>query len=584
MDDSKPSPPVQTRKDAPAPRNPPAQTPRAGGEGGVKDTIESILVAFILAFVFRAFVVEAFVIPTGSMAPTLLGAHMRFRCPDCGYEFTVNYSSPISRGGPDDDVYIPRYAELPNGRPQTVIAYCPNCGFRIGDEERADPKFEIGANPKVVTGPAVHYGDRILVLKYQYIFQDPQRWDVVVFKSPDRPETYHYSQNYIKRLVGKPGESILILDGDVYISHDADGSKIESYEIAQKPNYVQESLWRIVYDNDYYPQGITRFGFQNQDPHKWTQPWESKDAAWSLGSSPTSGRIFLFNNPTGSGTLNFNRDANPEKHALTDWLAYDVAGPQDRGTRSFDNIRRGGGENNVSDLKLDLFYRRTSGAGPLRLILTKRDRTFIAEITDTSARLLMSVGNGAESSIGQPVSLTSTNAPRHLEFINADYRVSLRIDGVEVLATTSQDYRADPRKLLDAFQLNQSAPPPAVQIKAEKQSCELSHVKLYRDVYYINRQGGLVWAVPEGRMLHLSNEPGKREFFVLGDNSLISGDARYWTSPINLPEEDLVLDAGRVPERFMLGRAFFVYWPAGYRPFRESPGLIPDFGDMRFIH
>src|SRR3954464_15838241 len=69
----------------------------------VKDTIESILVAFILAFVFRAFVVAAFVIPTGSMAPTLLGAHMRYHCDGCGYEFTVNYSG-IST---PDDVIIP---------------------------------------------------------------------------------------------------------------------------------------------------------------------------------------------------------------------------------------------------------------------------------------------------------------------------------------------------------------------------------------------------------------------------------------------------------------------------------------------
>src|SRR5258708_22110441 len=68
----------------------------------VKETIESILVAFILAFVFRAFVVEAFVIPTGSMATTLLGAHMRFTCKECGYTFDVNF--PSSRSGEDVDI------------------------------------------------------------------------------------------------------------------------------------------------------------------------------------------------------------------------------------------------------------------------------------------------------------------------------------------------------------------------------------------------------------------------------------------------------------------------------------------------
>src|SRR5271163_206568 len=81
-------------------------TPSPDDKTNVKETIESILVAFILAFIFRAFVVEAFVIPTGSMAPTLLGAHMRFRCPDCGYRFDVNYQTD-SEG---DDTNIPSQA------------------------------------------------------------------------------------------------------------------------------------------------------------------------------------------------------------------------------------------------------------------------------------------------------------------------------------------------------------------------------------------------------------------------------------------------------------------------------------------
>src|SRR5436853_2333228 len=90
----------------PVPPKPPA---RPHPEGNIKDTVESILVAFILAFVFRAFVVEAFVIPTGSMAPTLLGAHMRFRCPDCGYAWDVNYSPPRSDQS-SDDIDVPNFA------------------------------------------------------------------------------------------------------------------------------------------------------------------------------------------------------------------------------------------------------------------------------------------------------------------------------------------------------------------------------------------------------------------------------------------------------------------------------------------
>ena len=101
-------------------------------ESSVKETLESILVAFILAFVFRAFVVEAFVIPTGSMAPTLLGAHMRFRCDDCGYRFDANYS-PEQSGSGGDDLYIPTRAK---SRPRAV--YCPNCGYKIPSQDPTD--------------------------------------------------------------------------------------------------------------------------------------------------------------------------------------------------------------------------------------------------------------------------------------------------------------------------------------------------------------------------------------------------------------------------------------------------------------
>ena len=48
-----------------------------------RETIESIVVAIILAFLFRGFVAEAFVIPTGSMAQTLRGRHMDIVCPEC---------------------------------------------------------------------------------------------------------------------------------------------------------------------------------------------------------------------------------------------------------------------------------------------------------------------------------------------------------------------------------------------------------------------------------------------------------------------------------------------------------------------
>ena len=58
----------------------------------VRETVESIVIAFVLAFLFRTFEAEAFVIPTGSMAPTLMGRHKDVDCPKCGYRFQVNAS------------------------------------------------------------------------------------------------------------------------------------------------------------------------------------------------------------------------------------------------------------------------------------------------------------------------------------------------------------------------------------------------------------------------------------------------------------------------------------------------------------
>ena len=58
-----------------------------------RETVESIVVAVVLAFLFRAFVAEAFVIPTGSMAPTLQGRHLDVYCDQCGNRYQTGASS-----------------------------------------------------------------------------------------------------------------------------------------------------------------------------------------------------------------------------------------------------------------------------------------------------------------------------------------------------------------------------------------------------------------------------------------------------------------------------------------------------------
>ena len=59
-------------------------------------------------------------------------------------------------------------------------------------------------------------GDRIFGNRLAYVFGDPQRFDIVIFRYPDDE-----SQLFIKRIIGLPGETVEIIDGKVYI----DGSE-----------------------------------------------------------------------------------------------------------------------------------------------------------------------------------------------------------------------------------------------------------------------------------------------------------------------------------------------------------------------
>ena len=54
--------------------------------------VEGFALAFILAFIFRGFVVEAFIIPTGSMAHGLQGRHIEHICKRCGHRYRVGAS------------------------------------------------------------------------------------------------------------------------------------------------------------------------------------------------------------------------------------------------------------------------------------------------------------------------------------------------------------------------------------------------------------------------------------------------------------------------------------------------------------
>ncbi len=56
------------------------------------------------------------------------------------------------------------------------------------------------------------HGDNLIVDKITYRFSDPKRYDIIVF-----PFRYQEDVYYIKRIIGLPGETVQIRDGEIYI-------------------------------------------------------------------------------------------------------------------------------------------------------------------------------------------------------------------------------------------------------------------------------------------------------------------------------------------------------------------------------
>ncbi len=109
-------------------------------------------------------------------------------------------------------------------------------------------------------------GDRIFGNRLAYMFSDPQRYDIVIFKYPD-DET----QLYIKRVIGLPGETVEIREGKVYI--DGSDTPLDDSFTPETPlgNYgpytVPEGCYFMLGDNRNY----------SKDSRFWQNPYVEKD-------------------------------------------------------------------------------------------------------------------------------------------------------------------------------------------------------------------------------------------------------------------------------------------------------------------
>jgi len=578
----------------------------------VKETLESIVVAFILAFVFRAFIVEAFVIPTGSMAVTLYGDQATNTCSTCGYE----YARGIAAEEVENAYRNPGH---------TIRLRCPNC----------DTLFD-HIPPDQIRRP--DSGDRILVQKWLFgvggrVF-GPNRWDVTVFKDPRDGTT-----NFIKRLVGLPGEVLEIIDGDIYtvpievldakepgLVAQLDALRQRVYELSQadqpplpahlaeahqqvnrrllpylriqrKTPRAQESLWFNVYNHDLLP---TADSSGQPPPHVgwWPDPnQEAAARAWDT-SQP---EIAFASEDDAPLAIQFG--GKP----INDFVVYNYAGAVSRGPQ---------GAYDVGDLRLRFLWFPDAGNGSISLQMNRDRDTFVAELCRDGTLALERHGPGlpgkrqiiGQTRLDRPFS--SGRAVR-IEFTNVDYRVVLKANGKEVIASTEAQYSPDlARGLAISRRTHNEVTPTRVRITARALHCRFRHLVLERDVYYrsaiqpqegardalngsITRNPYYRWPgwgtagqpillrpdrVVDGR--HYSGE-----YYMLGDNSSASKDSRlWWEIGPHLRHLDSEYQVGTVPGDQLIGKAFFVYWPAGYRPaWAAGIGLIPNFGRMRWI-
>ena len=107
------------------------------------------------------------------------------------------------------------------------------------------------ANAEVPTGsmiPVVQPNDRLIVNRLAYLFEEPKRGDIVMFAFPDDEK-----DNYLKRIIGLPGEKVEIKNGLVYIN-DSEKPLDEPY-INDPPNgnygpyNVPEGCYFMLGDN-----------------------------------------------------------------------------------------------------------------------------------------------------------------------------------------------------------------------------------------------------------------------------------------------------------------------------------------------
>lgn len=530
-------------------------------------------IALVLACFFKTFLAELFVIPTGSMAPTLRGLHKDVAATD-GTGYWHAYG--VQEGpGTIDSAITPLY------------------GMEMPLEQVAGK-----AAPEV---RALSYsGDRILVNKFAYAVSDPERWDVVVFKCPTCAGT-----NYIKRLVGKPGETLRVYRGDLWV-RPAGGN---DFAVVGKPLLTMQEMRQIVFDTDYalapdkgWPPERWVDGAA---PESWGGAWKSRYTAKNAAGRDVNAEYDLATASPQAAWLRYQHTLP----TVLDWRKYEAS----KGTRApavrrrlvtdFSPYNSGAspgvdadltsttsrgylGNNWVGDLCIEAEIEVQEASTPesvVALELVEAGEAF---------QLRFRLSDGVAELYRGELKLASSKKPtpfrgvgKHtVAFFNFDDRLEALVDGERIEFDSDGRY-APPAETIPTAKDLFPAAVGGVQVKLAAR-----HLRIWRDIYYTTQQSNDkpddflfprpfssvegwadFYATPErwaevykGALRHLEFALAADQFFVMGDNSTSSLDARYWHG------------VNYVDRRLMLGKALFIYWPHGW----ETPWSIEVSGDF----
>ena len=529
--------PFAKRTEAPSGEAPPAESPR--------DTFDQLLYSFVLLIAGRAFLVEPFVIPTGSMAPTLYGRHKECVCDACGFDYQIGASAEVRKG---------TAVMLPGSR--ITLSPCPNCRF-----------------PNDVKDAMAFNGDYIVVNKWAFDLGEPERFDVFVFKWPTGPQ-----ENYIKRLVGMPGETTRVRGGDLY--RVVDGRE----EILRMDNPRKRRAASIlVHDNDFPVPTLREAGF----PERWAgDGWEEAGTARTLPEPPAETAWLTYTHLVPSAddwrAVADGRRPTPRPRLIADYCPYNSY----TGTEYGDLSRRPGGPVPeevdegvlwVPDIaaEFDLDLAEVGDGAEVVLELTEGVYRYRCRI-DPGAGVARLVTVNVQMDPDEERPLAEAAVPVRggglyaLRFANFDDELALWVDGVPVDFGGAARYT---RTRLDNTLPTRGDLSP-IRIGLRGASGTASRLRVFRDLCYrVGRPGGgpdvnfermlsrtltdpaeyaAAYATAGERNLVQDIVTGPEEYLAMGDNSPQSSDSRMWSRGRQV-----------VPESHLVGKAFFTYWPHG---------------------